>query len=360
MESPAEGKPKKDKGKKLRATTKPETKDVPKLPDEEKVEEKPERSEFSISMEPLVGEETPGNEKTTAEIPVEAPKKQLPWRKSQPTPTSTEIIEEPLPEPIKHVTETFVFETAAESEVPTKDQSVVSQPSWRKPRSPEKTEITDVQETIPSGKPEEIDETRDLTIKQEVSWRKTRKTKVEKTESSITSIPVDSRESSDMSIEIITKKTDVQESTSSEMEPAPHKEICTEVMEITGSEPESETHTTEMKMKKTTSKKKKAVMVPSTPRTPPMFTKKLQPLSSRPGKKIRFHCQFNGEPAPIITWYRNETLLVTSDRVVITMETGSSVMEISRLELDDTGVYTCRAVNEAGIATTSANVIVAG
>ena len=94
---------------------------------------------------------------------------------------------------------------------------------------------------------------------------------------------------------------------------------------------------------------------------PPVFTKKLQPLSSRPGKKVRLHCQFQGEPEPTITWYRNESVLLpTSDRLDITTEPGSSVLEVSQLVLDDTGIYTCRAVNEAGSAITTANFIVQG
>lgn len=94
---------------------------------------------------------------------------------------------------------------------------------------------------------------------------------------------------------------------------------------------------------------------------PPVFTKKLQPLSSRTGKKVRLHCQFQGEPEPTITWYRNENVLLpTADRLDITIEPGSSVLEISQVVLEDTGMYTCRAVNEAGSAITSANFIVQG
>lgn len=94
---------------------------------------------------------------------------------------------------------------------------------------------------------------------------------------------------------------------------------------------------------------------------PPAFTKKLQPLSSRTGKKVRLHCQFQGEPQPTITWYRNESVLLpTADRLGITTEPTSSVLEISQVVLEDTGIYTCRAVNEAGSAITSANFIVQG
>lgn len=102
--------------------------------------------------------------------------------------------------------------------------------------------------------------------------------------------------------------------------------------------------------------------ISSTPKCqPPSFTKKLQPLSSRTGKKVRLHCQFQGEPQPTITWYRNESVLLPgADRLDITTEPTSSVLEISQVVLEDTGIYTCRAVNEAGSAITSANFIVQG
>ena len=112
---------------------------------------------------------------------------------------------------------------------------------------------------------------------------------------------------------------------------------------------------------KSPAKLKKASLVVAPKFQPPVFTKKLQPLSSRTGKKVRLNCQFQGEPEPTITWYRNESVLLpTADRLEITMQPGNSVLEISQIVLEDTGIYTCRAVNEAGTAITSANLIVQG
>jgi hypothetical protein len=130
----------------------------------------------------------------------------------------------------------------------------------------------------------------------------------------------------------------------------------------------STTHRTEMvqppspEEKSTTRLPKMKASIAMAPKfQAPVFTKKLQPLSSRTGKKVRLHCQFQGEPLPTITWYRNESVLLpTADRLDITTEPASSVLEISQIVLEDTGIYTCRAVNEAGSAITSANFIVQG
>ena len=92
----------------------------------------------------------------------------------------------------------------------------------------------------------------------------------------------------------------------------------------------------------------------------PSFKKKLQPLTSRSGKKIRLNCLFEGEPIPTITWYCNEILIKPDEHWAITILDDSSILEISNVALEDSGIYTCRAVNEAGSASTSANVIVTG
>ena len=105
---------------------------------------------------------------------------------------------------------------------------------------------------------------------------------------------------------------------------------------------------------------KKAILATSPRYIAPSFKKKLQPLTSRPGKKIRLNCVFEGEPIPTITWYCNEVLIHPNEHWAITTQGDSSVLEICNVTLEDSGIYTCRAVNEAGSATTSANVIVIG
>ena len=86
----------------------------------------------------------------------------------------------------------------------------------------------------------------------------------------------------------------------------------------------------------------------------------MQPLNSRPGKKVRLNCQFQGIPTPTVSWYRNESILSISERFNMVIKENDATLEIYQLVEEDSAVYTCRAVNEAGSASTSANIIVSG
>ena len=81
---------------------------------------------------------------------------------------------------------------------------------------------------------------------------------------------------------------------------------------------------------------------------------------SKSGKLVRLHCQFDGQPCPSVTWYRNEAIINPSDRFKIKSEANTSTLEICNVGVNDSGIYTCRAVNEAGSASTTANIVVAG
>ena len=110
-----------------------------------------------------------------------------------------------------------------------------------------------------------------------------------------------------------------------------------------------------------TKTEKKTATLTTVPRcVAPTFKKKLQPLMSRPGKLVRLNCQFDGQPTPSVSWYKNEVLIQPSSRVRINTENGLSVVEISNVSVDDGGLYTCRLLNEAGSAATTASIIVTG
>jgi hypothetical protein len=106
--------------------------------------------------------------------------------------------------------------------------------------------------------------------------------------------------------------------------------------------------------------KTKASLVVSRRCQPPSFTKKLQPLNSRPGKKVRLNCQFQGIPQPTVSWYRNESIINKSERFNLLTKENDSTLEIYQLVEEDSAVYTCRVANEAGSASTTANIIVSG
>ncbi|XP_065811778.1 hemicentin-1 [Labrus bergylta] len=61
---------------------------------------------------------------------------------------------------------------------------------------------------------------------------------------------------------------------------------------------------------------------------------------------ISLYCETNAVPPPTLTWYKDGQLLSSNDKVLILP--GGRVLQIPRSQADDSGRYTCVAVNEAG------------
>ncbi|KAM8746417.1 hemicentin-1 isoform 1-T1 [Acanthopagrus schlegelii] len=61
---------------------------------------------------------------------------------------------------------------------------------------------------------------------------------------------------------------------------------------------------------------------------------------------ISLYCETNAVPPPTLTWYKDGQLMTSTDKVLILP--GGRVLQIPRAQADDSGRYTCVAVNEAG------------
>ncbi|KAM7409728.1 hypothetical protein PAMA_001291 [Pampus argenteus] len=61
---------------------------------------------------------------------------------------------------------------------------------------------------------------------------------------------------------------------------------------------------------------------------------------------ISLYCETNAVPPPTLTWYKDGQLLASNDKVLILP--GGRVLQIPRAQAEDSGRYTCVAVNEAG------------
>ncbi|XP_076007425.1 hemicentin-1 [Genypterus blacodes] len=61
---------------------------------------------------------------------------------------------------------------------------------------------------------------------------------------------------------------------------------------------------------------------------------------------VSLYCETNAVPPPTLTWYKDGRLLASNDKVLILP--GGRVLQIPRAQAEDTGRYTCVAVNEAG------------
>ena len=62
---------------------------------------------------------------------------------------------------------------------------------------------------------------------------------------------------------------------------------------------------------------------------------------------VQMSCDATGLPVPVVTWYQDGAELGGVDSVEVL---SSGALRLDRATLNDSGVYECRAVNEAGAA----------
>ena len=94
---------------------------------------------------------------------------------------------------------------------------------------------------------------------------------------------------------------------------------------------------------------------------PPKFTKQPKSQTVKENEKVVLECKATGNPEPKLTWYKEKTPLTSSRLYKITVKKDkTSVLEISNVGPVSPVTYTCRAVNIAGEAITSATITVRG
>ncbi len=76
-------------------------------------------------------------------------------------------------------------------------------------------------------------------------------------------------------------------------------------------------------------------------------------LDLQVGSAATISCAFNGYPAPEVVWKRDHESLSCDERRKIMSCGTSSVLEVSGLEYDDEGRYSCLISNTMGNDTTT-------
>ncbi|XP_041029531.1 myosin light chain kinase, smooth muscle-like isoform X1 [Carcharodon carcharias] len=91
----------------------------------------------------------------------------------------------------------------------------------------------------------------------------------------------------------------------------------------------------------------------------PFFSQALEDLEEVEGSASCLQCHIEGYPDPEVIWYKNEDPLTESSHFQINyQEDGSCSLIITNLTQEDSGHYTCKAVNALGEQTCSATLIV--
>lgn len=74
----------------------------------------------------------------------------------------------------------------------------------------------------------------------------------------------------------------------------------------------------------------------------------------------RLECQIASHTPPVITWHVNGTEIKPSQKYVVSRDGSKSILEVRNLVAEDTGVYTCKAVTDAGEAVSNTTLFVVG
>lgn len=78
------------------------------------------------------------------------------------------------------------------------------------------------------------------------------------------------------------------------------------------------------------------------------------------GESVTLECHISGYPSPKVTWYREDYQIESSIDFQITFQSGIARLMIREAFAEDSGRFTCSAVNEAGTVTTSCYLAVQG
>lgn len=90
----------------------------------------------------------------------------------------------------------------------------------------------------------------------------------------------------------------------------------------------------------------------------PVFSVPLATGFARDKSTFAFECAVIGNPLPTVQWFRNNICIDQLPDYTITFNNGHATMKILEVCPEDQTTFTCRAMNQAGQAETSANLLV--
>lgn len=144
--------------------------------------------------------------------------------------------------------------------------------------------------------------------------------------------------------------------------PLPELEIISQKRpaQDTVSAPEKDTIETKIVQEEIITKSKKKRPIEKTKPKPPKFIQRLEPVAVEANKPARLTCKVDGLPFPEVAWYKNETLLQPSERVTVNVTEDIIMLEFASVQPQDVAIYSCKAINPAGVATSTANLVILG
>lgn len=99
----------------------------------------------------------------------------------------------------------------------------------------------------------------------------------------------------------------------------------------------------------------KLIVKQVTPTSPPAFVKQLKDVYIVEGSCTRFDVKVTGMPEPEVTWYKDGQPLKQDKHIEVIHDEDTSALIVMYGKPEDAGDYTCKAVNDAGDAESSAH-----
>lgn len=92
---------------------------------------------------------------------------------------------------------------------------------------------------------------------------------------------------------------------------------------------------------------------------PPTFSVRIQPLRGSEGTEVSFHYRVSGDPIPDVKWYKGAfQVQLSRNCIIISNPDGSGSLSLKSIKQEDSGMYTCKASNKFGEASSSAELAV--
>ncbi|XP_077440643.1 obscurin [Vanacampus margaritifer] len=94
-------------------------------------------------------------------------------------------------------------------------------------------------------------------------------------------------------------------------------------------------------------------------KNPPVFQSLLSDCTAKIGQTVKLSCKVTGLPQPVITWLKDGLALEDDPRHIITADSsGTCILILDSLTVEDSGQYVCYATSTMGSAGTLATVVV--
>lgn len=93
---------------------------------------------------------------------------------------------------------------------------------------------------------------------------------------------------------------------------------------------------------------------------PPQFLERLQNKEAKEGQTVRFNVKVTGKPPPTVTWYREGSKIISSPDFEIQQNGEVHSLYIPEVFYEDSGKFSIKAENKAGVAQCTAELIVEG